>query len=67
VEVKNNTYIGYDLDAIMEEGQNSIMGAFAARILDQLDREGDLRRRAVLERALYIGLDALNGRKVVGR
>lgn len=67
VEVKNNTYADYDLDAIMEEDQNSIMGAFAAKILDQLDSESDLRRRAVLERALYIGLDALNGRKVVGR
>ena len=53
MEVKNNTYIGYDLDAIMEEGQNSIMGAFAARILDQLDREGDLRRRAVMEGSLH--------------
>ncbi|MDD2574544.1 MAG: DNA repair exonuclease [Firmicutes bacterium] len=67
IEIKNNTFTGYDLDAIIEEGQRSIMGAFAARLLEQLDGESDPERRAVLERALYIGLDALNGRKVMGR
>jgi exonuclease SbcD len=67
IEVKNSTFTGYDLEAIMAEGQNSIMGAFVARLMERLDKEADPERKAVLERALYIGLDALSGRKVVGR
>lgn len=67
IEVRNNTFTGYDLDSIMEEGGGSIAGAFAAKLIELLDGEADPERKAVLERALYIGLDALNGRKVMGR
>jgi DNA repair exonuclease SbcCD nuclease subunit len=66
-EIRNKTLPGYDLDTVMAEGQNSIMGIFTAKILQALERETDPGKRAVLERALYIGLDALNGRKVIGR
>ncbi len=66
-EIRNITYTGFDLEAIMAEDQNSITGAFVARLLERLEGETDPKRKAVLERALYIGLDALNGRKVVAR
>lgn len=65
-EVINSTLPGYDLDAIMSEGQEGIMGVFTEKLLGRLEKETDGQKRAVLERALYIGLDALNGRKVIG-
>jgi len=66
-EIKNNTLPGYDLDSIREEGKHSITGVFAAQLLGRIKRETDPTEKEILERALYIGLDALNGRKVTGR
>ncbi len=67
VEVKNDTYPGYDLDALIKDEQKSIVGIFTAKLLEQLDHERDPDKKAILERALYIGLDALEGRKVISR
>ena len=67
VKVINSTLPGYDLDAVLAEEENSITGVFAAKLLERMDGETDPERKAVLERALYIGLDALYGRKVIGR
>ncbi len=66
-EIKNDTYPGYDLNSLIEEGENSIAGVFVSKLMEQIKRAGDEGERTMLKRALYIGLDALGGRKVIRR
>lgn len=67
VSLQDNTRPEYDYMAIMEEDKNGITGIFVSRLLARLEKEEDPIARKVIERALHIGLEALNGRKVVGR
>lgn len=63
--VEDNTHPDYYLEAITREGANNISSIFASKILSMLEEERDPGKRRVLERALYMGLDALNGRRVI--
>ncbi len=65
IEVEDNTRPDYDLEAMAESRETGVRSRFVARILHRLEKETDPERKAVLERALYMGLDALDGRKVI--
>ena len=55
----------YDLDAYRAKEPATTEERFARTLLDQCDRESDPSRRAVIESALYYGLDAFRLREVV--
>jgi DNA repair protein SbcD/Mre11 len=55
----------YDLDAYRAGDPGTTEERFARELLIQLDRETDAERRAVIESALYYGLDAFRLREVV--
>lgn len=63
ISVKNNTLPDYDFKGIIEE-ENSITGKFLSLAMLKIEAETDPDRRKILERAVHIGLEALNGRKV---
>lgn len=63
--VEDNTHPDYDMESMVQSGANGIRSKFSARMLDRIGNELNTGRKAVLERALYMGLDALNGRKVI--
>ena len=55
----------YDLDAYLAVDATTTEERFARALLEQRDRETDPERRAVIESALYYGLDAFRLREVV--
>ena len=55
----------YDLDALRAGGAGTTEERFAGVLLEQLEGEADPERRAVIESALYYGLDAFRLREVV--
>jgi DNA repair exonuclease SbcCD nuclease subunit len=55
----------YDLDALRRQEPSATEDRFARALLDQLDREKDPLQRALIESALYYGLDAFKLREVV--
>ncbi|MBA1335035.1 MAG: Exonuclease SbcD [Firmicutes bacterium] len=67
VAIENNTLPDYDLKGIIEEEGNSITGKFLSLALLKIEEETDPDRKKILERAVRVGLEALNGRKVLER
>lgn len=67
VSLENNTHPDYDFESIMEDEADGIKGIFVSKVLSKLKEESDPERKRILERALHIGLEALNGRKVLER
>jgi hypothetical protein len=55
----------YDLDAYRATEPTTTEERFARALIDQLDREQDPLQRAVIESALYYGLDAFRLREVL--
>jgi DNA repair exonuclease SbcCD nuclease subunit len=55
----------YDLDGYRREEPRTTEERFARTLLERLDREQDPAERAVIESALYYGLDAFKLREVV--
>ncbi len=55
----------YDLDAFRDREPGTTEERFARTLLEQRDRESDPVQRAVIESALYYGLDAFRLREVV--
>jgi DNA repair exonuclease SbcCD nuclease subunit len=55
----------YDLDALRAGDGRTTEQRFARELLSRIDAEADPGQRAVLERALYYGLDAFRVREVV--
>src|SRR5206468_10818666 len=55
----------YDLDAYRVGEPSTTEERFARELIGQYDREPDAERRAVIESALYYGLDAFRLREVV--
>lgn len=55
----------YDLEAFMMRGPRTTEERFACALLEKLVEEKDPARRAVLESAIYYGLDAFRLREVV--
>ena len=55
----------YDLDGYRREDPRTTEERFARALLERLDREADPSERAVIESALYYGLDAFRLREVV--
>ena len=55
----------YDLDAYRTGGAGTTEERFARALLEQREREADPAQRAVIESALYYGLDAFRLREVV--
>ena len=58
---------GYDLDAYRATDAPTTEERFAQSLLSEIDVETDARRRAILEAALYYGLDALRQGQVAPR
>jgi hypothetical protein len=58
---------GYDLDAYRTADAQTTEERFAQSLLSEIDVETDPDRRAVLEAALYYGLDALRQGQVAPR
>jgi hypothetical protein len=55
----------YDLDAYRTQEPTTTEERFARALLEQLDRETDPMQRALIESALYYGLDAFRLKEVV--
>jgi DNA repair protein SbcD/Mre11 len=55
----------YDLDAYRQVDPSTTEERFAKALLEKLDKEKNPRERAILESALYYGLDAFRLREVV--
>ncbi|MBI1799302.1 MAG: DNA repair exonuclease [Candidatus Eisenbacteria bacterium] len=55
----------YDLDVYLEKGPTTTEDRFACALLEKLVGERDPEQRAILESALYYGLDAFRLREVV--
>lgn len=55
----------YDLDGYRREDPRTTEERFARALIERLDREADPSERAVIESALYYGLDAFRLREVV--
>jgi hypothetical protein len=54
----------YDLDAFRSVDPGTTEERFARALLDRIERESDPEQRAVIESALYYGLDAFRLREV---
>jgi hypothetical protein len=55
----------YDLEGFRREEANTTEERFARTLLEKMDKESDPAKKAVLESALYYGLDAFKLREVV--
>ena len=55
----------FDLDALRAGDGRTTEQRFARELLARIDAEADVAKRAVLERALYYGLDAFRVREVI--
>jgi exonuclease SbcD len=67
LSLEDNTSPGYDYQSIIENDSSGITGIFTSKLMARLENEEDPTARKILERALHIGLEALNGRRVIGR
>ena len=57
IKIKDETKIAIDLEKISNE--NTLRGLFAKDMMNKLENEDDLEKKNILEKAIEIGLDAL--------
>ena len=57
IKIKDETRLSRDLEKIANE--STLRGLFVKEMLEKLENENDLRKKDVLEKAVEIGLDAL--------
>ena len=57
IKIKDETRLSRDLEKIANE--STLRGLFVKEMLEKLENENDLEKKDILEKAVEIGLDAL--------